>query len=585
MLTYPATLPCVSRIDGPSATASAGAVRTLMEAGNTRQRRRHRTLPHRLALSFDIAQSELSAWITWCNANAWADFFLLNLPGIIASRAGVDSAPVPVRFISDITRELWQGRGLWGWRAHVEVEYQPSAADLASVPIGDWIIANLATQAQTWPAPSRVFDFSRTPLDAAIAFTRASTATYIDAAGLVHAAAVNEARIECDPITHAPRGLLCEAAVANACLQSQTMLTATWSKQLGTCAAVGGAAPDGTATCTAFAEDATSGGHYLGQSIAAVTAARAYTLSAFVKAGAGAKRFPQLILTAAAFGATMLGCFDLVAGTSVTSGGCTADMVAFGGGWWRISITATSTSAVASSLQFRSSNALTSAPAAYVGDGVSALQWWGAQLELNAMATSYIPTTTVAVTRAVDVAAVTGADFSSWWRQAEGTVVVVGRSFDAASGLSSRLWQAQGPTTADALLAYRASVDSTAHFDVAASSVNQATLNAGPMALKTQVRLVAAYRANDFAAQADGGAVVKDTAGIVPAVDRLNIGSRVAGSVALNGTVASFTYYPTRVPLEGDIGAPSDWIIAGTPAAPSTNRVLAGTPGAPSAWA
>lgn len=140
MLTYPASLPCVSRTDGPSAVAHAAAVRTLMEAGNTRQRRRHRTLPHRLALSFDIAHDEFAAWLTWCNANAWADFFLLNLPGLIASRAGVNVAPVPVRFVSDVTRELWRGRGLWGWHVRVEVEYEPTAADLASVPLGGWIV-------------------------------------------------------------------------------------------------------------------------------------------------------------------------------------------------------------------------------------------------------------------------------------------------------------------------------------------------------------------------------------------------------------------------------------------------------------
>jgi hypothetical protein len=585
MLTYPASLPCVSRTDGPSAVAHAAVVRTPMEAGNTRQRRAHRVLPHRLALSFDIAQDEFAAWLTWCNENAWADFFWLKLPGLIASRAGVNAAPVPVRFVSDLSRELWRGRGLWGWRVRVEVEYQPTPPDLASVPLGDWIIANLATQAQTWPAPARAFDFAALPLDAAIAFTRASTATYIDAAGLVHAAAVNEPRIECDPITHAPLGLLCEAAVANACLQSQTFLSATWSKAGTTAAATGGAAPDGTATCVAITEDTTTGGHYTGQNFASHTASRAYTLVAFVKSGAGAKRYPQLVLTSGAFGATLVASFDLVAGTKATQGACTADMVAFGGGWWRVSITATSTSAAASSVQLRSSNALNTFAPAYAGDGVSALVWWGAQFELNAMATSYIPTTTVAVTRAVDVAAVTGADFSSWWRQAEGTVDVVARSFEAASGLSSRLWQAQGPTTADAFLGYRSTVDSTVHFDTAVASVNQATLSAGPMPLKTSTRLVAAYRANDFAAQADGGAIVKDAAGSVPTVDRLNIGSRVAGSVSLNGTVRSFTYYPTRVPLEGDIGAPSDWILAGRPATPSPAAVLAGTPATPSAWA
>jgi hypothetical protein len=44
------------------------------------------------------------------------------------------------------------------------------------------------------------------------------------------------------------------------------------------------------------------------------------------------------------------------------------------------------------------------------------------QLEVGAFATSYIPTTTAAATRAADVAVMTGANFSNWYRQDEGTL-------------------------------------------------------------------------------------------------------------------------------------------------------------------
>jgi hypothetical protein len=46
------------------------------------------------------------------------------------------------------------------------------------------------------------------------------------------------------------------------------------------------------------------------------------------------------------------------------------------------------------------------------------------QLELGAFATSVIPTTTAAATRAADVAVMTGANFSNWYNQSEGTLFV-----------------------------------------------------------------------------------------------------------------------------------------------------------------
>jgi hypothetical protein len=55
-----------------------------------------------------------------------------------------------------------------------------------------------------------------------------------------------------------------------------------------------------------------------------------------------------------------------------------------------------------------------------------------AQLELGAFATSYIPTTTAQVTRAVDAAVMTGTNFSGWYNAAAGTLYADGRFASAA---------------------------------------------------------------------------------------------------------------------------------------------------------
>jgi hypothetical protein len=130
MLTYPADLACCSRAEGFNQGISAGLVRTPMEAGNTRQRRSQRVLPHIISLTFVMEQPMLGDWLTWVNANAFDNWVAMNLPGLPAARLGRATAPMPVRFCSDITTELVAIHRLWVWRARVSAEWLPTSADL-----------------------------------------------------------------------------------------------------------------------------------------------------------------------------------------------------------------------------------------------------------------------------------------------------------------------------------------------------------------------------------------------------------------------------------------------------------------------
>ncbi|MFL6051576.1 MAG: hypothetical protein ACJ72W_01480 [Actinoallomurus sp.] len=131
MIDYPASLPCPSKGEGFSVGDAAGVVRSPLEAGNSRQRRMHRLLPEQLSLVWTIDQPKtLAAWLAWANVYGW-DWFMLTLPGLAASRAGARTAPMPVRFVSDVQQEFMGGAGLWVWRVRVEAEAMPSSADLA----------------------------------------------------------------------------------------------------------------------------------------------------------------------------------------------------------------------------------------------------------------------------------------------------------------------------------------------------------------------------------------------------------------------------------------------------------------------
>lgn len=90
------------------------------------------------------------------------------------------------------------------------------------------------------------YDLTTGVLPPGLAVSRASTATYIAASGLIATAAANEARFDCDPTTHAVRGLLVEPQATNLCAQSRAFGTSPWSIGGGTLAQNAASGVDGT---------------------------------------------------------------------------------------------------------------------------------------------------------------------------------------------------------------------------------------------------------------------------------------------------------------------------------------------------
>lgn len=82
-------------------------------------------------------------------------------------------------------------------------------------------------------------------------------------------------------------------------------------------------------------------------------------------------------------------------GTGISAG--TNQITNVGNGWYRCKITGTITTATTFNVAVYLLN--DSGISNYSGDGISNLYVWGAQLELGPVATTYIPTTTVAVSR------------------------------------------------------------------------------------------------------------------------------------------------------------------------------------------
>ena len=83
--------------------------------------------------------------------------------------------------------------------------------------------------------------------------------------------------------------------------------------------------------------------------------------------------------------------------------------------WWRVSLTFTATAAVwAASIYSAATSNATQSSGAITGVVNKTCGIYGAQVELGAFSTPYIPTTTIAVTRNADILSYTGADVANY---------------------------------------------------------------------------------------------------------------------------------------------------------------------------
>ena len=364
-------------------------------------------------------------------------------------------------------------------------------------------------------------------------FTRGSTGTFVGSNGLIQSAAINTPRFD-HTSAGVCRGLLIEESRTNLILRSENFANASWAKSGGSISSVANVAPDGSANSELFSEDGTNSTHRTFQSFTGVSGT-SYTMGVFLKfAGRD-----QIFLENRSIGTNPLVVFNIQNGTiGFVTSGLTAAIQAYPNGWYRCSITGTATLAGGNFLIGGYSGGSQS----YTGLNGPAFYLYGAQVEAGSFATSYIPTVASSVVRSADVCSITGANFTSFYNQSEGTMLT--NAFTPASG--DRTVLAADDNTANEMIRLRTE-GTNPFFKVTDGGSELVAIDAGTVSANTSFKLIGAYKLDDFASSINGGAAVTDTSGTTPTVDRMIIGAGQGGNT-MCGCVASLRYYKKRLP-------------------------------------
>ena len=392
--------------------------------------------------------------------------------------------------------------------------------------------------------PSMTLDFLSGSLDPRITFTRATTATYFGSDGLMKSAAVNVPRFDYDPVTLQPRGILIEETRTNTALRSSEFASATWSKMNAS------VVEDATSTQLGAAdnivESVATGTHGVSQGIN-VIAGTTYTFSFYAKANG------RSLVRAGCSNLNAYVVFDLATGVvQYTDAGATGSIESVGGGLFRCAVTQTASASEIYNYIIRIQSSTSEWPGngIYTGDGVSGIAIIGAQLEVGAFQTSYIPTDASSVTRAAESAVMTGSNFSGWFNPSEGTFVT---EVSIAAFMQNRgFYGLSNGTSTDEMFTYCSTGRSILALTTSGGAYQGDNLMSGVVTGGVKLRYARAYAVNDLQAAADGVLSAPDNIATLPVgLDRMSIGHRIDSAgmgFKTNGHIRSLQYYRTRLP-------------------------------------
>ena len=233
--------------------------------------------------------------------------------------------------------------------------------------------------------------------------------------------------------------------------------------------------------------------------------------------------------------------FDLSNGTFSTPIEGTAKIENYGNGWYKCSVTTTSTTNTGWSYFAISS---TSGSNLFTANGTDGVLLWGAQFEEGSYPTSYIPTYGTSVTRSADSCSKTG--ISSLIGQTEGTMFLDFVLDSVDGGNDFRFDITEGSSFDNEIFIGMTNGDLRALIRESASNVyDSGNISA---TVGTRYKMALAYANNDVAFYINGTQEDTSSSATIPNTDEITIGNRTdSKAMVVKESLNQAILFPTRL--------------------------------------
>jgi hypothetical protein len=389
---------------------------------------------------------------------------------------------------------------------------------------------------------SKVYAQKPLTTDGQLTFSRASTATRVNASGLIETVASNVPRL--DYLGSSCPRLLLEPQRTNLLTYSEQFNNTAYTKTNTTVTANAATSPDGYLNADSLLESSATGTHQIWQR-PSLTSGQSYTFSAFVKTNGRRRVQLQSYDNSSTYAAAI---YDVVSGTVVETN-ATASIQNYGNGWYRIILTGTCpTTATGYAVLNLATDSFSSATLqdSYAGDTSKGVYVYGYQQEAASYATSLIPTTTAAVTRLADACSKTG--ISSLIGQTEGTLFaefVYSGKFGSASNSSMPISIDDASGNNEAYI-FINGTNNVASGQFVVGGGFTCNITGLALTVGTRYKMAFAYKQNDFAFYINGALQGIDTSGNIAALPNLRVGNYF-GLNYIQDTISQALLFKTRL--------------------------------------